>query len=122
MLNENTTIDKKEVSQDAQIQGPNMKFIKAEAAAQQTLNIPSGAVKAMRVDLDQARSQCKQVQEPMLQATSEKTPAVLAHTLVSYSTSHPTTTEETKQPQPPKPQHTPTFFYPFEKTPTNCTG
>jgi hypothetical protein len=47
----------------------------------------------------------------MLQRTSEKTPAVLAHTHVSYSTSPPTTTEATKQPQPP---HTTTFFYSYE--------
>jgi hypothetical protein len=99
-------------AQDAQIQGQKMKFNKA-AAAQQSLNIPSGAVEAMRVNLDQARrTQCKQAQEPMLQAISEKIQAVLAHTHVSdsYSTSPPTT-EETKQSQPPKPQHTPTFFY-----------
>jgi hypothetical protein len=89
-------------AQDAQIQGLNMK---AEAAAQQTLNIPSGAVEAIGV-----WSQCKQAQEPMFQATSEKTQAVLPHTLVSDSTSPPTTTEETKQSRPP-PQHTPTFFY-----------
>jgi hypothetical protein len=101
-------------AQDAQIQGLNMKFNKAEAAAQQTLDIPSGADETMRVDLDQAWSQCKQAQEAMLQATSEKTPAVLAHTLVSYSTSPPTTTEETKQSRLPKPQHTPTFFYSCE--------
>jgi hypothetical protein len=90
-------------AQDAQIQGLNKKFSKAEAAAQQTLNIPSGAVETMRVDLDQAWSQCKQAQEPMLQATSENSQAVLAHTHVSdsYSTSPPTTTEETKQSQHP---------------------
>jgi hypothetical protein len=96
---------------DIQIQGLDEKFNKAEAATQQTLNILRGAVEAMRVDLGQAWSQCEQAQEPMLNATSEKTPAVLAHTLDSYSTSPPSTTEETKESEPPKPQHTPTFLY-----------
>jgi lambda repressor-like predicted transcriptional regulator len=33
----------------------------------------------------------------------------------------PTTTEDTKLPHPPKPQHTPTFFYSCQDN-TNCTG
>jgi hypothetical protein len=45
-------------AKDVQIQGLNMKFNKAEAAAQHTLNIPRRAVEAMRVDSDQAWSQC----------------------------------------------------------------
>jgi hypothetical protein len=98
-----------------QIQSLDKKFNKAEAATQQTLNVLRGNVETLRVDLDQKWSQCKQAQEPMRQdAISEKTQAVLAHTLVSYSTSPPTTTEEAKQSQPPKPQHTPTFFYSCE--------
>jgi hypothetical protein len=57
---------------DVQIQGLDEKFNKAEAATQQTLNILRGAVETLRVDLDQAWSQCKQAQEVMLQATSEE--------------------------------------------------
>jgi predicted nucleic acid-binding Zn-ribbon protein len=69
-------------AQDVQILSLDEKFNKAEAATQQTLNILRGAVEALRVDLDQAWSQCKQAQEAMLQATSEQTQA---HTLASYN-------------------------------------
>jgi hypothetical protein len=101
-------------AQDVQIQGLDEKFNKAEAATQQTLNILRGAVETLRVDLDQAWSQCKQAQETRIQAQ-----AVLPHTLVSYSTSPPT--EEAKQPQRPQPtqttpQHTPTCFYSCQRS------
>jgi hypothetical protein len=98
---------------DAQIQSLDEKVNKVEAATQQTLNILRGAVETLRVDLNQTWSQCKQAQETMLRATSEKTQPVLAHTFVCYNPSPPKMTEETKQTQPTqtKPQPTPTFFY-----------
>jgi hypothetical protein len=96
-----------------QIQSLDKKFNKAKAATQQILNDLRAAVETLRVDLDQAWSQCKQCQVAMLQATSEKTPAELAHTIGSYR-SPPKTTKATKQPRPRKPQHTPTFFYCFK--------
>jgi hypothetical protein len=74
----------KQRAQDAQIYKLDEKLNEAEAATQQKLNILREDVGALRTDLDQALSQCKQVQlaqEAMLQRLEEQSQKTEANTL-----------------------------------------
>jgi hypothetical protein len=68
-------------AQDALSHRLNEKLNEAETASQQTLNRSWGDVGALRKDLDQALSQCKQVQEAMLQRIEEQSKKTEANAL-----------------------------------------
>jgi hypothetical protein len=66
---------------DAQSHRLSEKLNEAETASQQTLNRLWGDFGALRKDLDQAWSQCKQVQEAMLQRLEEQSQKTKANAL-----------------------------------------
>jgi hypothetical protein len=68
-------------AQDALIQSLDEKLNTAEAATQLALNILSGDLGTLHNDLDQTRSQCKLIQEAMLQRLEEQSQETEANAL-----------------------------------------